>query len=671
MNKMSWHKRARISILGAGLLASLPTTAQPTLHEPVQVPRLRCHDGVCRPDGAQPDAMPEAVMSGDGVITSPSGGRSPVGHEQIFASGATTGNLAQSQGPKPGTDPPPVRRSRILPDSATGPETGGERLYHEVFQPAIYPYKRMSVLDAVDDDGAMKLRSADPRRIDVTKGPVGPGRDPFYGSVVVDFVAGQPVPLPTPAAGFRILSYRSVPARSLQFQVDSAENLYATSPTGGRHRLVYLMDVAPRYFAGPLLSPGSPAPLLADVPDDLLVPLPRRLQREATAVLRHIGVRTSSGSDYQAVLAQLVNYFRGFSVGELPEDGAGDLYLKLAMSRRGACRHRSYAFVITALQAGIPARYVENELHVFVEVWIPDARGRGGYFRRINLGGAPLQQRVVDGENKIPYREKGSDPFPSPPSFTSGVPPEVPGQPHRRESGSGTGPSSSESNSSSSSSGDPTGTPNNGSSGRAGSAGSSGSSGSAGSSGSSGSSGNASDAGSGKTGKAQIDGSAEKGGTSGGPTSKPGRVETGSTADSGTGSRSMSNSREDSDLQLEDDPSQPEDRRSELGHSLATTQVSMQAASQAYRGGSLSVRGVVRSTGSSASGLEVQVILAVSGGSRVLGRAVSQSDGRFSIEIELPTDLPLGSYRLIARVIGDETRRGSSSGRYDALVGSH
>ncbi len=647
MNETSWHKRARMSILGACLLAPLRTTAQPALHEPVQVPRLRCHDGVCRPDGAQPDAMPEAVMSGDGLITSPSGGRTPIGHEQIFASGATTGNLAQSQGPKPGTDPPPVRRSRILPDSATGPETGGERLYHEVFQPAVYPYKRMSVLDAVDDDGAMKLRSTDPRRIDVTKTPVGPGRDPFYGSVVVDFVAGQPVPLPTPAAGFRILSYRSVPARSLQFQVDSAENLYATSPTGGRHRLIYLMDVAPRYFAGPLLSPGSPAPLLADVPDDLLVPLPRRLQREATAVLRHIGVRTSSGSDYQAVLAQLVNYFRGFSVGELPDEGAGDLYLKLAMSRRGACRHRSYAFVITALQAGIPARYVENELHVFVEVWIPDARGRGGYFRRINLGGAPLQQRVVDGENKTPYREKGSDPFPSPPSFTSGVPPEVRGQPPHRESSSGTGPSTSESNGTSSSGNNPAGPP------------------------SSGSSGNASGAGSGQSGKSQSDGRAEKGSPSGSTTSKPGRVESGSATDSGTGSGPTSSSREDAELQLEDDPSQPEDHRSELGHSLATTQVSMQAATQAYRGGSLSVRGVVRSTGSSASGLEVQVILALSGGSRVLGRAVSQSDGRFSIDIDLPTDLPLGNYRLIARVRGDETRRGSSSGRYDALVTNH
>ena len=129
----------------------MSSVAQPILHEPLSVPRLRCKDGVCRPDGASSDAMPDAVMSRDGLVTAPSGGRAPIGQEQIFASGATTENLAHSQGPQPGTDPPPVRRSRILPDSATGPETGGERLYHEVFAPAVYPYKRMSVLDGVDD----------------------------------------------------------------------------------------------------------------------------------------------------------------------------------------------------------------------------------------------------------------------------------------------------------------------------------------------------------------------------------------------------------------------------------------------------------------------------------------------------------------------------------------
>lgn len=630
------------------MLAST-ATAQPTLHEPVQVPRLRCHDGVCRPDGAQPDAMPDAVMSSDGLIASPSGGRSPIGQEQIFASGATTNNLANTLWPKPGSDPPPLRRSRIMPDSATGAETGGERLYHEVFQPAVYPYKRMSVLDAVDDDGALKLRSADLRSSEPTHSPVGAGRDPFYASVVIDFVAGQPAPLPTPGAGFRVLSYRSTPTRALQFSVDSADNLYASSPTGGRHRLVYLMDVPPRYFAGPLLPPGSPAPLLADVPDELLSPLPRRLQREATSVLRHIGVRTASGADYLAVLSQLVNYFRGFTVGELPDEGAGDLYLKLAMSRRGACRHRSYAFVITAIQAGIPARYVENELHAFVEVFIPDARGRGGYFRRINLGGAPLQQRVLDGENKAPYHEKGGDPFPAPPSFISGVPQSVQGQPKRRDrSDGGSGGSGSDTGSRDSNQGQSTtaartstsgdGTDKLGTSDRA-------------------SSGD-------KVGTSDRASSSDKVGTSDKASSSD---KVGKTDRGGIGSILAATS-DDLDTPSDDDPSQSEDRRSEQGKSLAATQVSIIAASQAYRGSQLSVRGTVRSTSGNAGALEVQIILAISGGSRVLGRAVTQPDGRFSVDLDLPGDLQLGNYRLVARVRGDDTRRGCASGRYDAVV---
>ncbi len=662
------EKMLRVGLLVTGLVAPLRAPAQPVLHEPVSVPRLRCKDGVCRPDGASSDAMPDAVMSREGLLTAPSGGRGPAAQEQIFSSGATTASLAHSQGPQPGTDPPPVRRSRILPDSATGPETGGERLYHEVFQPAVYPYKRMSVLDAVDDDGAMKLRRGELIPIPVEKSGVAAGRDPFYGSVVVDFVAGQAVPLPTPAAGFRILSYRSTPQRSLQFYVDGAENLYVSSPTGGRHRLVYLMDVAPRYFAGPLLPPGTPAPLLGDVPDDLVAPLPRKLQREAKLVLQHIGVRTSSGADYQSVLAQLVSYFRGFTVGDLPDEGPGDLYLKLSLSRRGACRHRSYAFVITALQAGIPARYVENELHVFVEVWIPDARGRSGYFRRINLGGAPLSQRIVDGENKVAYREKGGDPFPTPPSFQSGVPPRVPGQPRQRSSdGSGTtdsetsGPAPSPSQTKDTATGDgKKGGPDPGKSDDPSTGGSRSGRDQSGSETSQGSA----------TGIGPRDGAKPNEVSPSGSSQKPdGRIGDGKGPQQprSDATRSPLGSDDSGELPADDDIAQSEDRRLEVSASLATTQVSLSAAGNAYRGSSLPLSGIVRSTSGNASGLEVMIILALSGGPRILGRAVTRSDGRFSTEIDLPGDLPLGNHRLIARVRGDQTRRGSASARYDTI----
>jgi transglutaminase-like putative cysteine protease len=41
--------------------------------------------------------------------------------------------------------------------------------------------------------------------------------------------------------------------------------------------------------------------------------------------------------------------------------------LDLARGKRGVCRHRAYAFVIVAQALGIPARFVQNEAHAWVE----------------------------------------------------------------------------------------------------------------------------------------------------------------------------------------------------------------------------------------------------------------------------------------------------------------
>jgi hypothetical protein len=148
------------------------------------------------------------------------------------------------------------------------------------------------------------------------------------------------------------------------------------------------------------------------------------LQR-AQRVLRHIGV--GAQDDYLTRLSRLVEYFRDFQTGELT-GRRGSTYLDIALEQKGACRHRAYAFVITALSAGIPARYVENELHVFAEAFIP-VPGQGGYFRRVHLGGAALEQRVLEGEGKVAYSEKGGDPFPKPPAFLQAPPQRTTGLP--------------------------------------------------------------------------------------------------------------------------------------------------------------------------------------------------------------------------------------------------
>src|SRR5581483_7221752 len=116
------------------------------------------------------------------------------------------------------------------------------RRYHEVFNPSVFPFKRMTALDDADEDETLRRR--DPALLPLPLGSPGlrPGRDPFYGTVVVDFVANQPVPIPSPAAGVQLLSYRAVPPAPLRFYRDGADNIYVSAPLSGMRRVIYLVD---------------------------------------------------------------------------------------------------------------------------------------------------------------------------------------------------------------------------------------------------------------------------------------------------------------------------------------------------------------------------------------------------------------------------------------------
>lgn len=669
-----------VLVLSGPWLAGLAPARAQVLHEPVVVPQLRCQDGTCRRDGMPADSLPEAVVSSEGLIGAPLANRSPAANEKVYSPGQSELPFA-SGAPPPGSDPPPVRREHVLPDAETGLPPPGERLYHEVFSPAIFPYKRMTVVDAVGDDGALVLR--DPRRLPLPPGDgqVRRDRDPFYASVVVDFVAGQPVPLPTPAAGVRVVSYQATPALQVRFLADGADNLYALAARGGRYRLVYLVEAEPRYFAGPLWERGTPRPRLSDVPARLLRPLPRRLQREARSVLRRIGVREDPGADYEATLARLVAHFRAFSLEELdpePDDSRGEsLYLRLAQQQRGVCRHRSYAFVVTALAAGIPARYVENELHVFVEVYVPLPAEGGGYFRRINLGGAPLQQRVVEGESKVAYREKGGDPFPRPPEFQNGATPSVSGLPRqaarRGDGGAGSGSGAGgrdalprldgpedrarRGEGPSSSAGQAPG-PDEGSG--------SGTGKKASAAGAPSSPAEANTAGAPGQTKKPGTGSAAAPGENGPPSAPgvgtaPGSAVSPSAAAPDPGPAAP-------EFPPDDDLALPEDRRRDpASDALIPTHVTLtaSAAHRVYRGTAVPVRGQVRVDHGSAAGLQVVFILAIPSAPQPIGRAFTAADGSYQTEVEIPAGVPLGSYPLVARVKGDQLHRGSSTGRYD------
>ena len=406
-------RRACALLLAAGATVMTPSAARAqVLHERVMVGGVKCANGVCWKEGHPADGAAGIVVDGQ-VVPAPPAGAQPAPDEPVYTPAPERAPLehsATTDEPVPGGSP--ERRERVEMDRATGPEPPGKRLYHEPFNPAIFPFKRMTALDAVAADESLVLaeRSLPRTRLRVLGADRRQaGRDAFWGSILVDLEPGRWIPLPSVAADARILAVRVEPHVDVTFAKDGADNDYAMSMAGGRHRLIWLSDAPQTYFAGEV-------PSGLEIGDEPRLPqaVPAAIRRRAAHVIARIGVDARPSASLAAAVDGLVAWFRAFEPGEPPRP-TESVYQDLALGQKGSCRHRSYAFVITALAMGIPARYVENELHVFVEVMVP----RVGW-RRINLGGALVDETVAGADGKVPYRPKSGDPFPRPEAFTKG-----------------------------------------------------------------------------------------------------------------------------------------------------------------------------------------------------------------------------------------------------------
>ena len=412
-------RRAGKLLVAVCVTAATGTAVAQVLHERVIVGGVKCANGVCWKDGRPADGAAGIVVDGQ-VVPAPSVGAEPLPDEPVYTPAperAAPDHSATTDETVPGGSP--ERRERVQMDRATGPEPPGKRLYHEPFNPAVFPFKRMTALDAVDDDEALVLaeRSVTRTRLRVLGADKRQdGRDAFWGSIVIDLEPGRWVPLPSVAAEARILAVKSEPPVEITFAKDGGDNDYVMSPAGGRHRLVWLTDAPQSYFAGEI-----PRGLRIAEEPRLPQAVPASVRRHAAHVIEKLGVDARPGASLAAAVDGLVAWFRAFEPGDPPR-ASSSTYEDLALAQRGSCRHRSYAFVITALAMGIPARYVENELHVFVEVMVPHVG-----WRRINLGGALVDEVVAGADGKVPYRPRGNDPFPQPAQFAKGndaTPPE-------------------------------------------------------------------------------------------------------------------------------------------------------------------------------------------------------------------------------------------------------
>jgi transglutaminase-like putative cysteine protease len=379
---------SRLALAGSVLAVSLtgPANAlgqRPILHEPIPPdPRedLAMHVAL---DGE----LPAAIQTPSGIVGAPDPRAPPSRDKTNYG---FTGDHSTFS---------PDRDTR-RPDVST---------YDDPFTPATAPFKRLEAFDAVRSDYTLYVR--DERLAPLAFGaPPERDDDAFYADLVVDLSAGARVRIPTVGPGARIVRARlGVGAEDISFKAfrDGADNwflqpaLRVSRTPPDRARLVMEVAIPRATFGGQIGDPSW---------GDLLFfpPLPDNVARDAKEVCTAVGV--SRDLRPREAIARLVRYFRGFADSDEPPTGRRNVYLDLALSKKGVCRHRAFAFLVTAQSLGIPTRMAMNEAHAWVEVY------DGKLWRRIDLGGAghmspPTFNALAD---RIPY---------SPPPDAFGWPP--------------------------------------------------------------------------------------------------------------------------------------------------------------------------------------------------------------------------------------------------------
>ncbi len=384
----------------------------PILHRDVRSPRR----GVAgTPQG---ERRPPATSSNAVIGDEPAAGRNPA------AIGTGEKILPEPQPSEPPAPEEPVmgqgnfgadRETSLQPDANTGPDS--RLAYVEAFNPSVVPFKRLTSLGAVRADWTLQISDEHTQTDLKIGGKPTPGFDRFWGSVMIDLTSGIDLPLPSVSPGMRILSYEVEPRTQLIFSKDGADNFYVRSEepgSRGLHRLVFLVEADPIYFAPRMPRTGMGVSEVARARGAPPLPdLPREVVESARQV--HTFLRVKSEDPLGPTLNRLVAHFRAFEPKEIGTPEGRKLYETLVVEQAGVCRHRAYAFMITANALGIPTRFIANEAHAFTEVWMPDQ----GWIR-VALGGASNQLEVRNAEGKSMYRPRGADPFSKPEEYTNG-----------------------------------------------------------------------------------------------------------------------------------------------------------------------------------------------------------------------------------------------------------
>jgi transglutaminase-like putative cysteine protease len=370
------------------LVVAQPAGAKaPLLHEPIPAdPR----EDVALQVSLEGE-LPAAIDTPSGLVAAPDPRRPIQPNELPYAPSARNEAVGEASF-RPDRD---TRRPDTLP-------------YDDPFQPSTAPFKRLSAFDAVDASYTLSVRDTRMTPMSVHAAPATDGsEEQFYADMVVDLSPTRRVRIPSVGPGARIMRARAgVGTQDVPFRIykDGAENWFAEGDTAVRVRLVMEITAPRASFGGEF---GDPTwDQLPRVP-----PLPPNVAHSAAQVTARIGLsRKMAPRDN---IARMVAYFRAFQDSEEPPASTRDIYLDLALSQKGVCRHRAFAFMITAQAMGIPARLVLNEAHAWVEVY------DGVLWRRIDLGGAGRALREPSTASNVRH-EPPPDPFSWPSGSTRG-----------------------------------------------------------------------------------------------------------------------------------------------------------------------------------------------------------------------------------------------------------
>jgi transglutaminase-like putative cysteine protease len=379
---------ARVAVAFVALAVATPSAAggdAPVLHEPI-APDAR--DDIAMGVVLEGD-IPAAIKTRSGVFSAPDPSKPPSPAELAAAARAAQSPEGVSNTFTPDRD---TRRPSVME-------------YADPFTPSTAPFKRLVAFDAVDSTFALYSYSQRLTTLPIAHGQAAPGEDVFYADLPVDLSPDKHTRIPSVGPGARVLhAHLGVGARELPVMLsrDGADNWFLDGSERTNARLVMELAIPRSAFGGEMGDPDWSALTTTPVPDNVAA--------AAKDVITHIGL----GRNLRPAenVRKMVAYFRAFQDSDKPLEASKDVYTDLALSQKGVCRHRAYAFTITALALGIPTRMVINEAHAWVEIF------DGEMWRRVDLGGAG---RMLSEEAKTaePYAAP-NDLFPWPANATRG-----------------------------------------------------------------------------------------------------------------------------------------------------------------------------------------------------------------------------------------------------------